>query len=731
MQTHIRSIAAALLFVFFVSPFAGRSEPPPAPLFGFTSDGAAAERDAERAFRAIPKPEHLRESMRTITQAPHHAGSPNSRKVAEYVLSQFKAAGLTASIESFEALMPYPRERQVELVAPEKYVATLKEPRLEQDKDSDDDGQLPTFNAYSADGDVTADLVYVNYGIPADYEQLDKLGVDVKGKIVIARYGQSWRGIKPKVAWEHGAVGCIIYSDPHEDGYFEGDTYPGGAYRPEQGVQRGSVMDMPIYPGDPLTPGRASEPGAPKLDRADAKTLLKIPVLPISYGDALPLLRNLKGRVAPESWRGSLPITYHVGPGPAKVHLKLVFDWQVRPLFDVIARIDGSTYPDEWVIHGNHHDAWVNGADDPTSGNVALIEEARAFGELLETGWRPKRTIVLASWDGEEWGLLGSTEWVEKHADELSAKAVAYINSDSTAKGWLSMQGSHSLQAFLNGVARDVTDPRRGVTLFDAKRARIIDQAKTDEEKDKARKERDIPLEALGSGSDYTAFLDHLAIASLNLGFAGEGSSAGVYHSIYDSFYWYTHFSDTDFTYGATLSKTIGTALMRLANADVLPFEFTATAKTLRGYVDDIEKTRAKTKGAPALDFTPLRAAIARLQKSADAYGAAAARVASLESSSWPSARAAELNRLLYTTERAFRYDAGLPRREWFKHLAYAPGFYTGYGVKTLPGIREGIEQKQWAEARQYIAIDAKAIDALASQVDRATQVLQSLVAAR
>jgi N-acetylated-alpha-linked acidic dipeptidase len=725
----IRRVLFAILLILVTSPLA--SSQPPATLRGFTADGSAAERQAEEKFRAIPKPDNLREYMRVITGAPHHAGSPNSRKVAEYVLSQFKAAGLNASVEAFEALMPYPKERQLELVGPEKYTAALKEPRVEQDKDSADEGQLPTFNAYSADGDVTADLVYVNYGVPADYEQLEKFGVDVKGKIVLARYGQSWRGIKPKVAWEHGAVGCIIYSDPHEDGYFEGDVYPLGAYRPEQGVQRGSVMDMPIYPGDPLTPGRASEPGAPALDRAEAKTLLKIPVLPISYGDALPLLRNLKGRVAPESWRGSLPITYHIGAGPARVHLKLAFDWQVRPLYDVIARIDGSTYPDEWVIHGNHHDAWVNGADDPTSGNAVLIEEARAFGELLKTGWRPKRTIVLASWDGEEWGLLGSTEWVEKHADELSKKAVAYINSDSTAKGWLMMQGSHSLQALLNDVARQLIDPKRNTTLFEAKRARLVDQAKSDEDKQKVYRERDVPLEALGSGSDYTAFLDHVAIASLNLGFSGEGSSAGVYHSVYDSYYWYTHFSDTDFTFGTTLTKAIGTVMMRLADADVLPFEFTATAKALGGYVDDIVKVRAKAKGAPAFDFAPLRAAIDRLQKAADAYAAAASHISSLTSSSLTAAKASELNRLLYTTERAFRYDPGLPRREWFKHLAYAPGFYTGYGVKTLPGIREGIEQKQWAEAKQYIAIDAKAIDALASQVDRARQTLQPLVGTR
>ena len=455
----------------------------PSGIRGFTSAHAEGERQAEERFRAIPKPENLREYMQLISESPHHAGSPGSKKVAEYVLSQFKSWGLNASIEQFEALMPYPTERLVELVGPEHYTAKLKEPPVDVDKDSTDEGQLPTFNAYSADGDVTADLVYVNYGVPDDYEQLAKLGVDVKGKIAIARYGKSWRGIKPKVAYEHGAVGCIIYSDPQDDGYFQGDVYPTGPYRPEQGAQRGSVMDMPIYPGDPLTPGKPSEAGAPRLDRSASQTILKIPVLPISYGDALPLLRNLKGPIAPESWRGALPITYHVGSGPAKVHLKLAFDWSVRPLYDVIARIDGSDSPDEWIVHGNHHDAWVNGASDPTSGNVVLMETARGLGELLKTGWKPKRTIILASWDGEEWGLLGSTEWVEKHADELSKKGVVYINSDSTGKGWLSASGSHSLQAFVNDLLRDLQDPKRGVSLFQAKLDRALSQAKTEDDK--------------------------------------------------------------------------------------------------------------------------------------------------------------------------------------------------------------------------------------------------------
>jgi len=713
-----RHVFTGLLAVSLVATV--HTQSPPA-IRGFFGDSASAERDAEKKFQAIPSPDNLREYMRTIAAEPHHAGSPASRKVADYVLAKFTSWGLDARIEEFEGLMPYPTERVLELVGPERFVAKLKEPPVEEDPDSADADQLPSFNAYAADGDVTGDLVYVNYGIPEDYEQLAKLGIDVKGRIVIARYGQSWRGIKPKVAQEHGAVGCIIYSDPRDDGFFQGDTYPTGAFRPDQGVQRGSVMDMPVYPGDPLTPGWASEPGGKKLDRADAKTLLKIPVLPISYGDALPLLRSLKGPVAPESWRGALPITYHVGPGASKAHLKLAFDWKSRPLYNVIARIPGSTFPDEWVIQGNHHDAWVNGASDPTSGNVALMETGRGFGELLKSGWRPKRTIILASWDGEEWGLLGSTEWVEKHQEELATKAVAYINSDSTGKGWLQMSGSHSLQAFINEVARDIPDPRgSGGSALDARRKRDLDQARTAEAK--ARLQRgDLPIAALGSGSDYTAFLDHVAVASLNLGFGGEESGGGVYHSVYDSFYWYTHFSDTDFKHSAALSRATGTALMRLADADVLPFEFTGTANTLDGYFQELQKLAADAKAG--VDLQPLKKSIDALRTASDKYEAALGKA---HQGGLPDASAlTELNRTLYTSERAFRYAAGLPRREWFKHLAYAPGFYTGYGVKTIPGIREALEEKQFDEARKFVPIVTAAVDRLRTDVEKATGLLR------
>jgi N-acetylated-alpha-linked acidic dipeptidase len=722
-----RRAMLALAAVLLVPPVI-HSQPPQG-IRGFTVASADGERTVERQFRAIPSPERLREYMQAITEEPHHAGSPGSRKVAEYIVGKFKSWGLDASIEPAEALLPYPLERTLELVGPERFVAALKEPPIAADKDSDDEGQLPTFNAYSADGDVTADLVYVNYGIPEDYEQLARLNIDVKGKIVLARYGHSWRGIKPKVAAEHGAVACIIYSDPRDDGFFQGDAYADGPWRPEQGVQRGSVIDLPVEPGDPLTPGWGSEPGGRKLDRSEATTLMTIPVLPISYGDALPLLRNLKGAVAPEPWRGGLPVTYHVGPGPAKVHLKLTFDWQVRPLHNVIVRIPGTEFPDEWIIHGNHHDAWVNGASDPTSANAALMETARGLSELLKSGWKPKRTIILASWDGEEFGLMGSTEWAEKHQEELRKNAVAYINSDSTGKGWLNMSGSHSLQAFVNEVARDVDDPRGSATsVLEAKRTRLLEQAKTTAERDRLRPGHDLAIDALGSGSDYTAFLDHLQIASLDLGFGGD-DGGGIYHSVYDSFHWYTSFSDGTFVHGAALSKTIGTALLRLADAEILPFEFNGTTDALRQYVDEIEKLAASdTAGASGhLALAPLRSAIVKLSKSAADYERAVARVPGAGNGLTNKPDLAELNRILYTTERAFRYEAGLPRRPWFKHLGYAPGLYTGYAVKTLPGVREAVEQRQWDEAGRFADIVANAVSALAADVDHATSLLKKV----
>ncbi len=668
----------------------------------------------EEKFRKIPQADRVREYMRIMSEEPHQAGSPGSKKVAGYVLAKFREWGLEAQIEEFEALLPTPRERLLELVEPSKYTALLKEPVIAEDKDSSDAGQLPTYNAYSPDGDVTGQVVYVNRGIPADYERLEKLGIDVKGKIVLARYGGSWRGIKPKAASERGAIGCLIYSDPRDDGYYRGDVYPTGPFRPEHGVQRGSTMDMPLYPGDPLSPGWASEKGGRRLSREEAKALPRIPVLPISYGDALPILKNLGGPVAPEEWRGALPVTYHLGPGPARARLKLSFNWEVRPIYNVIAKIRGSELPDEWVIYGNHHDAWVNGAQDPVSGNAALLETARGLAELVKQGWKPKRTIILASWDAEEWGLVGSTEWGEKHAEELRRKAVVYLNTDANSKGVLRGSGSHTLERLFNDVARDLTDPDTGRSLWEVARDQRAARAATEEDRKKIAARADQRIGAPGAGSDYVVFQHHLGIATLNVGFAGGldpgGGGNGVYHSIYDSFEWFSRFADPGFVYGRALAQVTGTLLLRLADATVLPFEFTNLADTLSQYVDELEKLKPQD-----VNVASLRPVLAQLKKAAESFQASRELGAHVHP-----IRLAELNAILYRTERAMLDPAGLPGRDWYRHQFYAPGLYTGYDAKTLPGIREAIEQQDWPTARRQLEVVRKTIASVAREVERA-----------
>ena len=728
-------------------------------LRGFTPESAKAQRDWEAKFRAVPSPDSLRSYMRRLSARPHHVGSPYDQDNAEWILARFKSFGLDAHIETFDVLFPTPLERVVELVGPTRFVAQLREPPVPGDPTSAQQReQLPTYNAYSIDGDVTAPLVYVNYGVPADYERLERLGISVQGAIVIVRYGASWRGIKPKVAAEHGAVGCLIFSDPKDDGYTQGDTYPRGPWRPRDGVQRGSVMQMEVYPGDPLTPGVGATKDAKRLPIAQAPTLTKIPVLPISYADAQPLLAALGGPVAPEEWRGGLGITYHVGPGPARVHLRLKFDWSLKTLRDVIARIPGSSAPDEWVIRGNHHDAWVNGAEDPISGQVPLLEEARGYGELLKQGWKPRRTIIYAAWDGEEPALLGSTEWVEAHADELAAKAVAYLNTDTNGRGYLGMGGSHSLQRFINDVARDIEDPETRLSVWKRTQLREIADASSADRRREIRSEPDLRIGALGSGSDFTPFLQHVGVAALNLGYGGE-DGGGIYHSIYDDFTWYTRFDDTSFVYGRALAQTVGTAVLRLADADVLPFEFTGVATTIGRYAKEVEKllqdeqeqtaerNRQLDEGLfaaiadphersvppprqeppPHLDFAPLQNAIDALTRAADRYEKAFTR-AQASGTAFAQAGAAGINAALIRTERALTVAEGLPRRPWFRHAIYAPGFYTGYGVKTLPGVREAIEQRNWKEADAQIDVAAGAISAEAAVLERAAAQLEQLV---
>ncbi len=581
-----RQLAVAALTLALLQPgFAANSAS--ANLDGYSPAHSAAERDWESKFRAIPDPKLLRDNMQRLSARPHNVGSPYDKDNAEWMLAKFKEFGFDAHIETFYVLFPTPKERKLEMLEPTNFTAKLQEPPIAVDPTSSQTAeQLPTYNAYSKDGDVTGPLVYVNYGIREDYEQLERMGVSVKGAIVIARYGGAWRGIKPKVAAEHGAVGCIIYSDPRDDGYFEGQHYPDGPFRPADGVQRGSVMDTD-YPGDPLTPGIGATKDAKRLDITEAKTITTIPVLPISYGDAQPLLVALTGQVVPEGWRGALPITYHVGPGPAKVHLVMKSNWDIKPIYDVIAKIPGSDTPDEWIIRGNHHDAWVNGAEDPISGMTAVLEEARGLGELVKQGWKPKRTIIYCAWDGEEPGLLGSTEFVEEHGAELNQHAVVYINSDSSARGFLFASGSHTLEPMVNAVARDVLDPETKLSVQRRAQLRRIAGAQKPEDRESARG-NDLRIGALGDGSDYASFLDHAGVASLNIGFGGE-SQGGIYHSIYDDFYWYTHFGDPDFVYERALSQLGGTMVMRMADADLLPFDPAASADTVKRYVGELK----------------------------------------------------------------------------------------------------------------------------------------------
>jgi N-acetylated-alpha-linked acidic dipeptidase len=719
-------------------------------LRGYSAAASSTERQWERKFRDIPQPDRLRENMRRLSARPHHVGSPYDKDNAEWIAAQLKSWGFDTQIETFEVLFPTPKERALELVEPVKYTAKLEEPALPEDPTSNQKSeQLPTYNAYSADGDVTAPVVYVNYGTPADYEELERMGVSVSGAIALARYGASWRGIKPKVAAEHGAVGCLIYSDPHEDGYFRGNVFPKGPMRPPFGAQRGSVMDMPVYPGDPLTPGIGATPGAKRLALSEVKTITKIPVMPISYQDAEPLLKALSGDLVPDTWRGSLSMPYHVGPGPAKAHLHLKFNWDRKPLYDVIAKIPGSKYPDEWIIRGNHHDAWVNGAGDPVSGASPELEEARALGELLKQGWKPDRTIIYTFWDGEEPALLGSTEWAETHADELKQHAVVYINSDGNGRGFFHAEGSHSLENFVNSVIKDIDDPETKMTVW--KRARLagLSRATPDKRAD-FRSRSDLRISALGSGSDYTVFIDHLGVASLDLGYGGEDPSGGQYHSIYDDFYWYTHFEDTNFVYGKALAQTAGIMVMRLADAQILPFQYADFADTIRTYLSEVktlatnQRNSIKEKNSeieegvyqaladpkkkmvppskepvpPFLNFAPLDNASDDLTRAAEAYEKAFASAGETG--------APALNAKLIQSERLLVDTAGLPNRPWFQNLIYAPGFYTGYGVKTLPGVREAIEQKRWQEADEQILRVSKILQAEADLLDEAVKQLSA-----
>jgi N-acetylated-alpha-linked acidic dipeptidase len=707
---------------------------------GFSDTSASEELKKEKKFDEFISRENIGMTIRDLSSVPHHVGSAGSKLVAEKIQRKFRDYGFDVHIDEYQVLFPQPKIRILEMISPQSYHALLKEPALKEDATSGQKDQLPTFNAWSADGNVSAEIVYVNYGLQADYEELAKLGIDVKGKIVIARYGQSWRGIKPKIAQEHGAIGCIIYSDPKDDGYYQGEVYPVGPFKNEYGVQRGSVMDMVVYPGDPLTPGIGATKDAKRFaSHQDAPNLLKIPVLPISYHDARPLLEALSGPVAPENWRGALPITYHIGPGKSTVHLVLQSDWKLVPCYNVIAMIRGSAYPDEWVVRGNHHDAWVNGAQDPVSGLASMLEEAKAMGELMKSGWKPKRTMVYCAWDAEEPALVGSTEWVEDHAVLLQKNTVVYINSDNNGRGFLEAGGSHALEGMVDEVAKDVKDPQTGVSIYERLKAHKVATAPSPlmakEMMDKTR----LHLDALGTGSDFSPFLQHLGIPSLNLSFSGEDQS-GDYHSIYDSYDNFIRFIDPGFYYGVAHSKMAGHVSLRMLNADILPFDYRILFKEIKTYTSELQALIANLRETtsinneiirkkyliiasdtarpffpaaikqevPYIDFSPLENAISSLGMASDHI------TEMLGKRELTLSQRDSLNRLLYHAEQELLLEQGLPLRPWYKHVLYAPGYYTGYSVKTLPGIREAIEQRNFQQAEAEIKRAAYSIGKLA-----------------
>ncbi|MCY4672339.1 MAG: M28 family peptidase [Bacteroidetes bacterium] len=744
MQKLILQLRLPLVLILIASGFGGHNDP----MLGFSSKQAVQQRALETNFDALLNKDNLRTWMEQMTAAPQHVGSPQARANAEFMVQLFQSWGYEAQTEVYQVLFPTPITRELELLSPTPYKAKLQEPDIPEDASSSiRDNRLPPYNAYSADGEVTGELVYVNQGIPGDYEDLARMGIIVEGKIVIARYGGSWRGIKPKLAAEHGAIGCILYSDPKDDGFFQGQTYPEGSFRMDQGVQLGSVADMPLFPGDPLTPFIGATDDAERLELEDAPTLMRIPVLPISWSDAQPFLAALEGPVAPARWRGGLPLTYRVGPGPARVRLKLAFDWSLAPAYNVIAKLEGLEYPDEWVIRGNHRDAWVFGAQDPISGMVALMEEARAIGELAQAGHRPKRTIVYAGWDAEEPGLLGSTEWAEDHADELREKAVIYINSDSNGRGFLGAGGSHTLERLVNEVAASVEDPQTGVTVGERMRARRRVQGNSEVDK-----RMDLRISPLGSGSDYTPFLQHLGIATLNIGFGGE-NRGGSYHSAFDSFDYYVRFGDPGFEYGVALAQVAGRLTLRMANAEVMPIRLQNFAENVQGYVEEVIGLAADMRQetvrhnrmvetnsfalaadptklyvapemkdpVPYLNFAPIRNSIARVAESARVFDETIAT--QLEALS--DAQRRNLNQQLIQLERTMTREEGLPGRPWFRHHIYAPGYYTGYGVKTLPGVREAIEQREWEEVEIQVKLLAEILNEVAMAIDQAADFMK------
>lgn len=699
---------------------------PDVSLRGFFPAEAARQAEFEKAFRAVPTPERAQQDLWVLTQSPHVAGTPEDYATAQYVLGQFREAGLETKIVEYQVLLPMPKEVKVDLLEPFKREGPTPEGGWTWDKDSYDSSVVPAFNAYSPSGEITARVIYANYGLPEDYRRLREAGIEVAGKIVIVRYGKCFRGVKAYVAEENHAAGLLIYSDPAEDGYRQGDVYPRGPWRPATGVQRGSILYLTGYAGDPLTPGVAATKGAKRLVLKEATTLPRIPTTPISSEDAAPILENLGGPVAPREWQGALPFTYHLGPGASKVHLKLDMDFQVRPIWNVTAQIPGTTQPDWWVVVGNHRDAWTYGAVDPNSGTAPLLAVARGLGQLLKQGWKPQRSIVLASWDAEEFGLIGSTEWAEEHAETLTRHAVAYLNMDVGVCGpYFGASAVPSLQRLIREATQDVTDPKSGRSLY----------AVWLEESLKVRRETGIPIvvpaqaplpgpaEArvgeLGSGSDFTPFLQHLGVPALDVGFGGP---YGVYHALYDNFYWMQNFGDPTFKYSVAAAQVFGTLALRLADADILPFEYEDYGKAIQKYLRDLEEEMKKNNAADKLQLDDATKSAVKFTDTARLLSQKLAEV-SASGLSDPG-RLSTVNHALLEVERNFLLTNGLPGRAWFRHAFYAPGVYTGYAAVVMPGVREATERKDWATAAQQLSLVQAAIDRGTVTLTQALQTL-------
>ena len=648
---------------------------------GFTAENVITQQRYETDFKERLSVERSRRKLRYLTEEPHLAGTENSRKVVEYIRAEFESYGLQVQVYEYHVYLPYPLEVHVELVSPTQHLAVSKESGWEWDKDSYETDIVPGYNAYSPDGDVTAELVYVNRGLPEDYEVLNALGVSVEGKICIARYGGSYRGVKAKVAGDNGAVALILYSDPKDDGYVRGDVYPRGPWRSADAIQRGTVKYIFQHASDPLTPGWAATKDAERIPIAEATDLPQIPVVPIAYRDAEPFLKALAGSNVPSEWQGGLPFAYHIGPGPAKVHIKVRCEHSTRPIYNIIAKLEGTEYPDEWVILGNHHDAWVYGAADPGSGTTALLEVAESLGELAGEGVRPKRTIVFASWDAEEFGILGSTEWVEELKTELQQKAVAYLNVDIAATGGrFYVSATPSLRELIHDVTENVIDPKTLRPVY---------------ENWKTRQDREIPqIGNLGSGSDHSPFVGHAGISAVSMGFGG---AYGVYHAMQDNFYWMEHFGDPTFQYQVAMSKIWGTLALQLANADILPFDYETYATALMVPVKLLQNSGSEIKIAK--EVKALDELLTEWQQAAGLLNRGLARY--VDSGNF--SEIAEINRRLYQLERRLIDEDGLPSRPWFKHLVYAPGLNTGYAAVVFPGVLDALAQGDSEQVRAEI----------------------------